>query len=34
MGRLGTRYCEIQIKEIDEVLYFMELFKQSYNEKI
>ena len=34
VGHWGTGNCNIQIKEIDEVPYFMELFKQSYNEKI
>lgn len=34
IGHWGTRNCHIQINEIDEVPYFMELFKQSYYEKI
>lgn len=34
VGHWGTGNCNIQIKEIDEVPYFMELFKQSYDEKI
>ena len=34
VGHWGTGNCKIQINEIDEVPYFMELFKQSYNEKI
>lgn len=34
IGHRGTGNCNIQINEIDEVPYFMELFKQSYNEKI
>ena len=34
VGHWGTGNCKIQINEIDEVSYFMELFKQSYNEKI
>ena len=34
IGHWGTGNCNIQIKEIDEVPYFMELFKQSYDEKV
>lgn len=34
VGHWGTGNCKIIINEIDEVPYFMELFKQSYNEKI
>lgn len=34
VGHLGTGNCKIQINEIDEVPYFMELFKQSYDEKL
>ena len=34
VGHWGTGNCKIQINEIDEVHYFMELFKQSYDEKI
>ena len=34
VGHWGTGNSKIQINEIDEVPYFMELFKQSYNEKI
>lgn len=34
IGHWGTGDCNIIINEIDEVPYFMELFKQSYNEKI
>lgn len=34
VGHWGTGNCKIQINEIDEVPYFIELFKQSYYEKI
>lgn len=34
VGHGETGNCKIQINEIDEVPYLMELFKQSYNEKI
>lgn len=34
IGHLGTGNCFIQINEIDEVPYFMELFKQSYEDKL
>jgi len=34
VGHWGTGNCKIQINEIDEVPYFMELFKQSYDEKL
>lgn len=34
VGHWGTGNSIIQINEIDEVPYFMELFKQSYEEKI
>ena len=34
IGHWGTGDCNIIINEIDEVPYFMELFEQSYNEKL
>lgn len=34
IGHHGTGNCMIKINEIDDVHYFMELFKQSYDEKI
>lgn len=34
IGHWGTGNCKIEISTIDDVPYFMELFKQSYNEKI
>lgn len=34
IGHWGTGNCKIEISKIDDVPYFMELFKQSYNEKI
>lgn len=34
VGHWGTGNCKIQINEIDDVPYFMELFKQSYEDKL
>lgn len=34
VGHWGTGNCVIQINDIDEVAYFMELFKQSYDNKL
>lgn len=34
VGHWGTGNSKIQINEIDEVPYFMELFKQSYDDKL